>query len=561
MAHSISLLLQRMRRLSTTRYLLTWRACITPLAGAAVLVGGPPALAAPGQLDSTFATICPVSVCTGGRLFSAVGSGGAAEVAAVAVQPDSKILVAGTCKHKLTTGVHDGLAHDRFCVERYRQPLFTGGSWLDTPIFGLGGFGNNLSGTAIIAMRQNENAKLNSARLLPDGKILLAGTCDFSVLSTYQFCVTRLLANGAQDANFASGLVGPNASSLTTMLVQPDGRIVLVGECVITGLSHFCLARLLPDGQVDRDFGSNGIVMSTTAFNRVPSGAVLRADGSIVVAGTCNDFGTKFCLRSYTATGATDTSFGPPNLPLGPPNTTRTLHIDVGTTTDTASGGVTQTASGLLIVSGSCINTPTAANVFLFCTVRVTANGALDSSFGTNGYQFDRMGIGHSYPTATAIQPDGKIVVAGVCDNGNEDYCAIRYHSEGVIDNSFSLFPVTLGLTGHLTQKPPARANAMALQTDGNVVIAGKCSDAATDKFCTVRLQGGPYGYKQCTMDIDGDGQVLGTTDAIIHARVAAGLSGSAVLNGLTFAPSAQRTTWPAIRDFLGYHCGMLVKP
>jgi hypothetical protein len=99
------------------------------------------------------------------------------------------------------------------------------------------------------------------------------------------------------------------------------------------------------------------------------------------------------------------------------------------------------------------------------------------------------------------------------------------------------------------------------MQTDGKIWVAGGCTDNGTGKFCTVRLQGGPYGYKQCTMDIDGDGQVLGTTDAIIHARVTAGLSGSAVLNGLSFAPSAQRTTWPAIRDFLGYHCGMRVLP
>jgi uncharacterized delta-60 repeat protein len=489
-------------------------------------------------------------------LFHAVGSGGAAGIYAVAVQPDNKILVAGTCKHTLTTGVHDGLAHERFCVQRYRPPLITSGNWLDTPILGFGGFGENLSGTAIVAMRQNENAKLNSVRILPDGKILLAGTCDFSVLSTYQFCVTRLLPNGAQDPDFATGLAGPDNAALTTMLVQGDGRIVLVGECSDAGLSHFCLARLLPDGQPDRDFGVNGVVLSTTAFQRNPSGAVLRADGSIVVAGTCDDLGRKFCVRSYKPDGSMDTSFGPQNFPVN----TRTLHIGVGTTTDTASGGIAQTASGKLIISGSCIDTPTAANVFLFCTVRVNANGTLDSSFGTNGYQYDRMGISHSYPTATAVQPDGKIVVSGVCDNGNEDFCAIRYHSEGTIDNSFSLFPVVPGLTGHLTQKAPARANAMALQPDGNVLIAGTCTDAGQSKFCTVRLQGGPYGYKQCTMDIDGDGQVLGTTDAILHARVAAGLSGNAVLNGLTFAPSAQRTSWPAIRDFLGYHCGMRVK-
>ena len=56
-------------------------------------------------------------------------------------------------------------------------------------------------------------------------------------------------------------------------------------------------------------------------------------------------------------------------------------------------------------------------------------------------------------------------------------------------------------------------------------------------------------------MDIDGDGRVLPTTDALILARASLGLSGAAVLNGI--ATTGPRNTWPLIRDFLVNQCGM----
>jgi hypothetical protein len=62
-------------------------------------------------------------------------------------------------------------------------------------------------------------------------------------------------------------------------------------------------------------------------------------------------------------------------------------------------------------------------------------------------------------------------------------------------------------------------------------------------------------------MDIDGDNLVLATTDSLIHARIALGLTGNAVIGGITFASYATRTTWPAIRDYLVSQCGMSLVP
>jgi hypothetical protein len=58
-------------------------------------------------------------------------------------------------------------------------------------------------------------------------------------------------------------------------------------------------------------------------------------------------------------------------------------------------------------------------------------------------------------------------------------------------------------------------------------------------------------------MDIDGDGKVLATTDALIQTRIALGLRGSAVTNGISFPSGATRTSWTAIRNYLATQCGM----
>ncbi len=512
--------------------------------------------AGPGSLDPSFAAANDGSF---GKLVRAVGSGTAGtSLNAIAVQPNGAIVVGGTCNVTLTGGLNDGLPHAQFCLQRYRPPpVLITQTWTDSS------FGT--AGTVTLPIFQNQDARLTSLALTPDGKILAGGTC--SIAGTTVFCVVRLLSNGAQDTSFApngagvASVIFSGSATLTTLLPQPDGGIVLAGQCSANSTVHFCLARLAANGEPDSQFGSNGKLLSLTSAGRYVSGATLTSDGSIVVAGTCFDFGANYCVRKYGSTGATDTNFGP--AMVGNPavaNTSGTLHVGLGTTTIGASGGIARTASGKFLISGGCIDTPTVANRIIFCTTRVNENGSLDNTFGTNGRAYNIMGGGNSEALNTLVAPDGKYIVTGQCNNpgnGGLDFCAARYHSDGRIDASFD----GDGIIGNITSRATARGSAAALQADGRLLLGGACTDAGQQKFCTSRLEGGPYGYQQCSMDIDGDGRVLTTTDALIHARAVAGLSGDAVLSGVSFAPNAQRRTWPAIRDYLFNHCALAVQP
>ena len=539
------------------RRLRAWAA----LLGCAFLL--PLSHAAPGQLDSGFASPAP-GVIPGGVLTQTVGTGsftGNTSVSAVIAQPNGGILVGGTCNSAFNSGTaSDGVAKSRFCVTRYRAPSRPpSGSWID-PSFGNQG----TTGVSIYTTLNNIPETMADLASLPDGKILMAGTCTDGAVNF--FCVQRLLANGIIDYSFGSqgsfiSTFGANAR-LKKMLVQPDGRIVLLGNCAQTspaGTSQFCVTRRLADGAIDPSFASNGVALLTTAFDRVLLGAVLRADGGIVMAGVCSDVGRSLCIRALTANGLQDSNFGPAATASAPTNTT---FISMGTSI----GGdvsIARTASGKYVLAINCVNTPTLANTFLFCLTRVSDNGSLDSSFGnsaTNGRIYHRiggLGSANASPFNLAIQPDGKIVAGGFCSDASIDFCVARFHSDGPLDTSYD----GVGFHTTLTTKPAAFGTAMTLQADGKVLIAGQCTDAGVTKYCTVRLEGGQYGYRNCTMDIDGDGRVMGLTDALIHARVSAGMSGAAVLNGVAFAPGARRTTWESIRDYLGNHCGMLVSP
>jgi uncharacterized delta-60 repeat protein len=68
------------------------------------------------------------------------------------------------------------------------------------------------------------------------------------------------------------------------------------------------------------------------------------------------------------------------------------------------------------------------------------AKGILDDSFGNGrGYVTQSISLFHDdYGYSLAIQPDGKILLGGYCDNGDyHDFCVARFNSDGTLDTTF----------------------------------------------------------------------------------------------------------------------------
>ena len=115
----------------------------------------------------------------------------------------------------------------------------------------------------------------------------------------------------------------------------------------------------------------------------------------------------------------------------------------------------------------------------------VGAPGNLDATFGTAGKVVTTVGTGDNQGRSVAIQPDGKIIVAGFSrgSGGNNHFALVRYNTDGSPDTSFGAG----GIVTTVLTYGGDRANSVALQSDGKIVVAGRSLVGSNDQFSLVR--------------------------------------------------------------------------
>jgi uncharacterized delta-60 repeat protein len=309
----------------------------------------------------------------------------------ITVQPDGKILIAGTAGS----------------IARYN----TDGS-LDTTFSGDGKVLDSLLPQGII----------ESILVQPDGKILISGGI-FVGISGNNYNVARYNSDGTLDTTFGiSGLASTYisfADIVSETVLQADGKILVVGTSLVGGASRdFTLVRYNANGTLDTSFDGDGkLTTAVGALDDYANSVALQTDGKIVVGGT-SDF--NFALARYNVNGSLDTSFsgdGKLTLDLGESDTITAVAIQ---------------ADGKILAAGNIyFNFDSRQDVAL---VRYNADGTLDSSFANNGKLITNFGADNSYISDIVVQPDGKIVVSG--GNGNS-IVVVRYNANGSIDTSF----------------------------------------------------------------------------------------------------------------------------
>jgi uncharacterized delta-60 repeat protein len=408
------------------------RAAVLALALLAVPVA---ALARPGELDPTWSG--------DGIAITDVGSVSDSPTA-TALQPDGKVVVVG------------GFAG------QYLARYASDGS-LD-PTFGNGGI------VVTNPPRTCSAPFAHAVAIDAAGRIVVAGTFDCE-----EWLVTRYDAAGALDPTFGAGglAVIPVAAdrSVGGMVIQPDGRIVVVGYRRPESQPNILLVRLEDDGAPDPTFGVGGFVDTIITADDEAVGVLQQPDGKLVVLAYLD--GNSGLLR-YDAAGNLDPTFGTGGFLTLPAVELVSIALQ---------------PDGRILAAGRTYAPPTSAGI-----VRFEDDGDLDTTFAGSGILLTSFGGDVTDGGKRVdVQPDGKIVLLGRSDRPGFIYDIVlaRFFSDGTVDPTFGQVGQVRTLVGGSFL---VADGGLLLQPDGKLLVVGAAGPFGSLDFAVYRYLGGTCG-------------------------------------------------------------------
>ncbi len=279
-----------------------------------------------------------------------------------------------------------------------------------------------------LAFNPNANNSVVCTAVQPNGKILIGGAFT-SVGGVPRSCIARLNANGSLDTGFNPGAdhFFVNSSSVHSLAVQPDGKIIIGGQFTfVGGFNRNYIARLNADGSVDPDFNPDA--------NLAVQCLAVQADGKIIIGGGFSSVGgvPRNGLARLEANGTLDAGFDP-NVNAG--GTVNCLAVQT---------------DGKILIGGLFFNVGGVARDRI---ARLTGTGTLDEGFNPGA---------NDVVASIALQVDEKILIGGnfTSVGGLTRRYVARLNAVGTVDDGFN--PDADGYVG-----------SMALQTNGKIAIGG----------------------------------------------------------------------------------------
>ena len=294
--------------------------------------------------------------------------------------------------------------------------------------------------------------------------------------------VYRLRADGNLDPSFGDGGIARfddgGREAARALVARPDGRLVVaVDRPDAATFERGLLVGLTADGALDAAFGING---RTVAAGRGRwTDLALGTDGSVVGL-AIDGFGastSSFAVR-VLADGTVDESYGADGVALffdTSPNPPASASILYGLAVDTAGRAV---AVGVFVDDTfPPANQPVVA--------RLDADGVADPTFGTDGVVLPPLGDGAQF-VDVAIDATGRVVAAGYAEFvSGLDGAVVRLSDAGALDPTFG----DGGVTRVVADPDRTQLTALALSTDGRVVVAGGAGAPASRAIVAARLE------------------------------------------------------------------------
>jgi uncharacterized delta-60 repeat protein len=361
----------------------------------------------------------------------------------MALQTDGKMIVAGT-------------------FFNYYDPLRWDLTW-DMSIIRLlpdGRVDSSFNNTGVLYKILPYGSRMSALNLQADGKILI--TLNKGMLLRYQ-------ANGDPDATFNDsgivnlGFLSPYDVTSATAL-QPDGKILLTGRVYNQDL---LLTRLHPNGRIDSSFGYYGIVntMIDSVGSLVGNCIAVQRDNKIIVGGGAE--GKALVIR-YLPDGTLDAAF---NSGKGYKRFAFADQMNTSVQVVRILSGDSLLLAGM----GFSPSVKGAINIYS-CLGKMAPTGSLDVGFGKNGIVIpdttmfpETFGF---FPTpAIVVQADGKILMSAMNGDAlfNKHFSLWRFMREGKADHDF-------GTNGRVITALTSKNDYpwdLAIQPDNKILLAG----------------------------------------------------------------------------------------
>lgn len=296
---------------------------------------------------------------------------------------------------------------------------------------------------------------------------------------------------------------------------QPKMRTLSLIMVLLATSPFFGLYAQAP-GDLDPSFDLDGRVTTLVGSSHDIGNAVaVQSDGKIVVAGITLGSNFDFAVVRYNSDGSLDNTFSSDGI----------VTTEIGIGNDDARSVIIQSDGKIIVAGGANMD---GANEF--AVVRFNSDGSLDNTFDVDGKLTTAIGTIDDKGTSVVLQSDGKILVAGISQNGaNYDFALIRYNSNGSLDNTFDSDGI---LTTDFASSDD-QANSVIIQPDGKIIVTGISGFSfATYNYAIVRynidgsLDNTFSGDGKVTTDFSSNGdQALSAALQLDGKIVAAGFS------------------------------------
>lgn len=306
-------------------------------------------------------------------------------------------------------------------------------------------------------------------KVQPDGKIVAVGS---SMNASYasSIVVSRILENGSFDPDF--GIEGhvTYAMDVETMaykcLIKPDGKILIGGHSTNYAQWGMIVLQLNEDGSLDTSFGNEGITyLNTGPGENILLAMTMQADGNILIAGYAQnqEYKNVPLILKLTESGELDSSFGIDGMASVPVTESDNDFSAIGIQTD-----------GKILAAGHISN---GFNWFSALIARFNPDGSIDTTYGLKGIVNMNVNNVDDEFFDLALTPDNEAVLTGFSVTSSDYYyhmLLMKFDASGQPIPGFGDQGAIIWGTD-----PYAFGDALFLQTDGKIIIAGCTGELA----------------------------------------------------------------------------------